>query len=474
MDSLNLREEPEKENSTHHTKATRELLEFLDMKDVNNVRLNQWVDDLNISPLIPRISQHGRSKFSLAGREKDFNRQMTSFHSLIHLNDEAIEVRSGKNVEKRISKLGAWHSQTQYGVDDVDSTCTPNITSSSKEKFYTTSTCSDTKISRVSDECRPKSPQASKFSSSSMTDAIGSRYQCAMKNKDAHARGTFMSPTLSSESKSLKQQVESVRCLMGSKFREGADGLKLGRGEIPYARFTPGVMARAVKSEELAKRQQKIQKIPCAMSSSTLFGSSSSCDNGFFLLLNLIKSPDFNTSLKGLAEIIDMAKHMSRDFIMPYMTVINQRLLELLKSPRSHVARTACQLTGHFFEVMKDTRRPEFDDIINTLLYKTADASKFIRQDANMALDAMVTHIPIFHAVRSLCAKGPTHRNPLVRCAAVRLIICAVVIAGPAAVMNNPNLETTRKRIIENLGYFLDDKNVETRLVPTQIYFSSI
>lgn len=40
------------------------------------------------------------------------------------------------------------------------------------------------------------------------------------------------------------------------------------------------------------------------------------------------------------------------------MTSINQRLIELLKSPRSHVCRTACQAAGHLFEYVKDTRRP--------------------------------------------------------------------------------------------------------------------
>lgn len=40
------------------------------------------------------------------------------------------------------------------------------------------------------------------------------------------------------------------------------------------------------------------------------------------------------------------------------MTTINQRLVELIKSPRSHVCRTACQAIGHLFECIKDTRRP--------------------------------------------------------------------------------------------------------------------
>lgn len=105
----------------------------------------------------------------------------------------------------------------------------------------------------------------------------------------------------------------------------------------------------------------------------------------------------------------------------------------------------------------------EFNDIVDTLLSKTADSNKFIRQDANLALDCMVTHISTFHAIRALCAKGPTHKNHLVRCATVRLIICAVVIAGPDIILNPVSNEHTRKRIFTNMIKFLEDKNLETR-----------
>lgn len=43
--------------------------------------------------------------------------------------------------------------------------------------------------------------------------------------------------------------------------------------------------------------------------------------------------------------------------------------------------------------------------MVDTLLCRTADSNKFIRHDANLSLDCMVTHIPTLHAVRSLCAK---------------------------------------------------------------------
>jgi hypothetical protein len=167
--------------------------------------------------------------------------------------------------------------------------------------------------------------------------------------------------------------------------------------------------------------------------------------------------------LRGLADIVKICRVIDKDFIYDYMNSINQRLIELLKSPRSHVCRTACQAAGHLFEYVRDTRRPEFDDIVNLLLFKTADANKFIRQDANLALDCMVTHISTYNAVRALCSKGPFHKNPLVRSATVRLLVCAIVIVGADFILNPNNNEYTRKRIILNMARFLEDRNLETR-----------
>ncbi|GJQ82053.1 hypothetical protein Trydic_g6927 [Trypoxylus dichotomus] len=187
-------------------------------------------------------------------------------------------------------------------------------------------------------------------------------------------------------------------------------------------------------------------------------------------LLSRIQDVDWNVSLRGLAEVTELCRTADAELMMPYMITINQKLIELLRSPRSHVCRTACQAAGHLFESMKDTRGPEFNDIVDILLGKTADANKFIRQDANLALDCMVTHIPTFHAIRALCSKGPLHKNHLVRSATVRLIICAVVIAGPDLILNPVSNEHTRKRIFNNMMRFLEDKNLETRKYGERLY----
>lgn len=195
----------------------------------------------------------------------------------------------------------------------------------------------------------------------------------------------------------------------------------------------------------------------------SLTSTTTSVENSIFQIMTRVKDSQWSIALKGLIEVTECSQAMDTSLLFPHMTTINQKLLQLLRSPRSHVCRTACQIAGHLFAIMKDTRRPEFDDIVEVLLSKTADSNKCIRKDANLSLDCMVTHIPIYHAIRSLCLKGPSHKNPLVRTATLRLIVCAVVITGSDIILGSPGHEATRKRIIIFFPQFLFDKHLETR-----------
>ncbi|KRT82950.1 hypothetical protein AMK59_3293 [Oryctes borbonicus] len=75
-------------------------------------------------------------------------------------------------------------------------------------------------------------------------------------------------------------------------------------------------------------------------------------------LLVRIQDIDWNISLRALAEVTELCRTADAETMMPHMITINQKLIELLRSPRSHVCRTACQAAGHLFESMKDTRGP--------------------------------------------------------------------------------------------------------------------
>lgn len=173
--------------------------------------------------------------------------------------------------------------------------------------------------------------------------------------------------------------------------------------------------------------------------------------------------------LKGLLEILDVINWDEYD---KYLPVINRRLIDLIKSPRSMLVRVACQTVGELFKTSKCFKRLEFDEIVSVLLYKTSDPNRFIQKDANIALDKMVTFIPFCHSVRSLSMEGPKHKHPLVRIATSRLFVCICALAGLDTVLGTESNARCRKRIVIALQFFLRDKCLETRYVCFYLNFS--
>ncbi|KAJ8979932.1 hypothetical protein NQ317_003674 [Molorchus minor] len=298
---------------------------------------------------------------------------------------------------------------------------------------------------------------------------------------------SFMSPTISSGNKDQGKEIRCLNKLISPTRRGRSASPKKNQNEVIKPKKVPYIdiseesiqerndtseLQYTDKSKPSVDRSTREIKSGNTKSSGTLGSatSASSTDSILCQALNKLRDPDWNVALRGLAEIVEMCRILDADFAYPHMTVINQRLIELMKSPRSHVCRTACQAVGHLFEYVKDTRRPEFDEIVDTLLCRTADANKFIRHDANLALDCLVTHISTFHTVRALSSKGPTHKNPLVRIATARLLVCAIILAGPQNILNPNGNEFTRKRIILNMVRFLEDKDMDTRKYGERIY----
>lgn len=85
-------------------------------------------------------------------------------------------------------------------------------------------------------------------------------------------------------------------------------------------------------------------------------------------LITQMKCTDWNVALAALKHIADISDKCDQEIMFPYMPEINQRLIRLMQSPRSHVCRTSCQIAGRLFQTVGDTRRPEFDDIVDLLL----------------------------------------------------------------------------------------------------------
>uniref|UniRef100_A0A182VY39 CLASP_N domain-containing protein n=1 Tax=Anopheles minimus TaxID=112268 RepID=A0A182VY39_9DIPT len=174
--------------------------------------------------------------------------------------------------------------------------------------------------------------------------------------------------------------------------------------------------------------------------------------------------------LEGIWDLMDTASRIDWKAQEKYITVINRKLIEFLKSPRTALCRSACQVSGELFHQAKSTKRPEFDEMVDILLCKTADPNRFIQKDANVALDKLVTYIPTPHTVRAISNRGTIHRNPLVRTATARLLVCICVVSGLDAILGTTANTRTRKTILSMLAKFLTDKNLETRKFGERLY----
>jgi CLASP N terminal len=162
---------------------------------------------------------------------------------------------------------------------------------------------------------------------------------------------------------------------------------------------------------------------------------------------------------QGIASSIEWETEIGQKFI----PILSRKLIDFFKSPRSNLCRTACQTAGEFFKTAKSTKRPEFDEMIDILLCKTSDPNRFIQKDASVALEKMAEHICVHHSVRAVCAKGPEHKNSVVRSSTARLLYAICKAAGVDQIVGTDSNPRTRKRVLTNLAKFLMDKNQDTR-----------
>ncbi|XP_039295582.1 TOG array regulator of axonemal microtubules protein 2 isoform X2 [Nilaparvata lugens] len=178
--------------------------------------------------------------------------------------------------------------------------------------------------------------------------------------------------------------------------------------------------------------------------------------------LNNIRQKNRDTVIQGLSLAVQLSRSHP-NLLEPHMTRINQCLSQQLLSTHTNATRFACQAAKELFKTMQNTARPEFDEIVSRLLNRTADSNKLIRFDANSALDHMVMYVSPISAVRALVWRGPSHKNPLVRIATARLLVCTATIVGVNVLFTSSMYQKTRKRMIESAALLMDDTHLETK-----------
>lgn len=182
-------------------------------------------------------------------------------------------------------------------------------------------------------------------------------------------------------------------------------------------------------------------------------------------VVDKLQNLDWEICIEGLSTFMNLLSTVDweSEVGQKFIPIISRKLIDFFKSPRSNLCRTACQTAGEFFMTAKSTKRPEFDEMIDILLCRTSDSNRFIQNDASTALDKMAISVCVHHSIRALCAKGPDHKNCVVRASTARLLYQICKHAGIEQIVGSDANVRTRKRVLTNLGKFLMDKNVETR-----------
>ncbi|XP_014279807.1 uncharacterized protein [Halyomorpha halys] len=170
---------------------------------------------------------------------------------------------------------------------------------------------------------------------------------------------------------------------------------------------------------------------------------------------------DWNDRITG----IQGAVHLSRiepELVIHEGRTISRTILGELGSLRSRCVRVACQAAKELYKLSGFVFRPEYDEIVNSLLSRAADNKRIIRDEADEALAIISAYTPIQHIARAV-TKNSSHKHQLVRKSALRIYKILISRIGTVQLMKNPNYQEIRKKIIEAGCLFLDDPISEIR-----------
>ncbi|XP_036148320.1 uncharacterized protein LOC105834445 [Monomorium pharaonis] len=176
-----------------------------------------------------------------------------------------------------------------------------------------------------------------------------------------------------------------------------------------------------------------------------------------------LKQDQWQSSVSALIKLMHISR-IQPELLDSNMPRVYRTLCSLLRNTRPHVVKTACQVATELYKTVQCTQRPEFDELASTLLLKSTHTNKGIRNDAQCALDSMMSHLSPAICIRILTSEhGASHKNPLIRATVSRLLYNIINIIGVECLLLNPNLKDTRRKIFTMCAKFLLDGNNETR-----------
>ena len=98
--------------------------------------------------------------------------------------------------------------------------------------------------------------------------------------------------------------------------------------------------------------------------------------------------------------------------------------------PIFQVCRTAVMVVGEMFHHLKKSMESDMEKVMLPLILKSGDTNKFLREDCNVALDAIVENSSPQKLILIVTAEFVYHKSPVVRTTVSRLLAYTVERMG--------------------------------------------
>jgi len=147
-------------------------------------------------------------------------------------------------------------------------------------------------------------------------------------------------------------------------------------------------------------------------------------------------SGEWENNLEGLELIVSLARGHP-ELLSREIKTTRSSLLKGVKNLRSQVCRAGCQACAEVLLSLGKAMEAEVETLVKELLQKSSDTNKFIRSDANTALDVLAENLSVYKAVSSLVGVSQSSRNTVIRGNVSRIIDSIVFRLGAERFMGS-------------------------------------
>lgn len=185
--------------------------------------------------------------------------------------------------------------------------------------------------------------------------------------------------------------------------------------------------------------------------------------------LRQMDSTNWETTISGLKLFVRLIQK-NPEIVESQLHTFSMVLGKHIRNLRSQVSRQACISSQDFFPMLKTSAKSELeaDELALQLFYRTADTNKFLRGDANRALEVMCFNLSPTKVISILCGIGATHQNAIVKTVAARLLSIFTNRFGCDKIFSSS--KENRDKIILTGANLLMEGSLETRNYSKEIF----